>query len=303
MPSEREILDPLRLLSASSKSGIVLGIGDDCAIYRPRAGEDLVFTTDFSIEDVHFRLDTHTAAQVGHNALARGLSDIAAMGASPRFCLLSLAVPPQLSKRWVRGFYAGLLKLADSSGTVLAGGDLARGQKLHCDIVLAGALPRGSALRRSGAKPGDAIYVSGMLGGSAFGLETGKGAAWKRHLRIEPRIRLGQYLRQTLKATACMDLSDGISLDLQRLCLESKVAASLTGLPVFPGANLEHALHGGEDYELLFTVQSGVKVPHRFEELPLTQIGEIVRGPSGRVLFKGKKLKPGGYDHFRTQQP
>jgi len=302
VPSERQILDPLRLLSAPSKSGVVLGIGDDCAIYRPRAGEDLVFTTDFSIEDVHFRLDSHTAAQVGHNALARGLSDIAAMGASPRFCLLSLAVPQYISKRWLRSFYAGLLQLAHSSETVLAGGDLARGQKLHCDIVVAGALPLGSALRRSGAKPGDAIYVSGTLGGSALGLETGKGAAWKRHLRIEPRVRLGQYLRRTLKATACMDLSDGISLDLQRLCLESKVAALLTGLPVFPGASMEHALHGGEDYELLFTVKSSVKVPDRFEEIPLTQIGEILQSPQGRVLFKGKKLTPKGYDHFRTLQ-
>ena len=303
MPSEREILDPLRRLSAVPGSGVVLGIGDDCAVYRPRTGEDLVFTTDFSIEDVHFRLKTHTAAQVGHNALARGLSDIAAMGASPRFCLLSLAVPPQISKRWVRAFYVGLLKLADSSGTVLAGGDLAQGHKLHCDIVVAGALPEGSALRRSGAKPGDAIYVSGTLGGSAFGLETGKGTAWKRHVRIEPRIRLGQYLRGTLKATACMDLSDGISLDLQRLCLESQVSASLTGLPVFPGASMEHALHGGEDYELLFTVKSGDNVPDQFEKIPLTQIGEILKGPGGRVRFKGKKLKPGGYDHFRTQRP
>jgi thiamine-monophosphate kinase len=301
VPSERQILDPLRRSTVAPKSGLVLGIGDDCAVYRPRAGEDLVFTTDFSIQDVHFRLETHTAAQIGHNALARGLSDIAAMGATPQFCLLSLAVPALIGTRWVRAFYAGLVKLADSSGTVLAGGDLARSGKLHCDIVVAGALPRGSALQRSGAKPGDTIYVSGTLGGSALGLETGRGPAWKRHLRIEPRIRLGQYLRSKLKATACMDLSDGLSLDLRRLCLESKVSAALTSVPVFPGASADQALHGGEDYELLFTVNSRTHVPEYFDKIPLTRIGEVTPGSPGRVLWKGKRLKSEGYDHFRTK--
>ncbi|MDQ6677702.1 MAG: thiamine-phosphate kinase, partial [Acidobacteriota bacterium] len=176
--NEREILDRLRK-RLPAKSGVALGIGDDCAIYRPRRGEELLFTTDFLLENVHFRWDTHKAGEVGHKALARGLSDIAAMGGQPRFCLLSLALPERANRRWVAAFYAGLLKLAARTGTVLAGGDLAAADKVACDIVVCGAVPVGKALRRSGARPRDAIYVSGMLGGSALGLATGKGAAWK----------------------------------------------------------------------------------------------------------------------------
>lgn len=298
MLSERDILGPLRLRSKPGNRGLALGIGDDCAIYRPEHGEELVFTTDFLIEDVHFRFRTHTSAQVGHNALARGLSDIAAMGAMPRFCLLSLALPPHADHLWVKGFYRGLLKLADSTGATLAGGDLAHTDRFHCDIVVCGAVPRGTALRRSGAKPGHAIYVSGALGGSALGLETGRGAAWRRHLRIEPRLGLGWFLRTRLKATACMDLSDGLSLDLERLCLESGVSAAITMPPIFPKANASQALHGGEDYELLFTVAASQKVPPEFEGIALTRIGVVEAGKPGRVLLDGRKLKPAGFDHF-----
>lgn len=298
MLSERDILRPLRRRPLPAKSGIALAIGDDCAIYRPRPREELVFTTDFLIEDVHFRFATLTPQQVGHNALARGLSDIAAMGAKPRFCLLSLALPQRADSRWVKAFYRGLLKLADSTGTILAGGDLAHSEKLHCDIVVCGAVPTGTALRRSGAKPGDDIYVSGALGGSALGLATHTGAAWKRHLRIEPRLALGEFLRTRMKATACMDLSDGLSLDLQRLCQESGVSAAIGLPPIFPKATPAQSLHGGEDYELLFTVQSNWKVPKEWSGIPLTKIGVIEAGQPGRILLNGSKLHAGGYDHF-----
>jgi len=296
--SEREILDFLRRRPVPLKSGVTLGIGDDCALYRPKPKEELAFTTDFLIEDVHFRWETHTAAQVGHNALARGLSDIAAMGAKPRFCLLSLALPDRADRRWVQRFYRGLLALADRTGTILAGGDLARDHRFHADIVVCGSVPRGAALRRSGARPHDRVYVSGSLGGSALGLETKRSAAWKRHLQIEPRLRLGQFLRMRLKATACMDLSDGLSLDLHRLCLESLVSASVGVPPKFPGATDLQALHGGEDYELLFTVRPRTRVPPEFEGVPLTEIGEITLGHAGRVLLEGKPLEPRGFDHF-----
>lgn len=298
MLSEREILRPLRRRALPGRSGITLGIGDDCAIYRPRPREELVFTTDFLIEDVHFRFATHTPEQVGHNALARGLSDIAAMGATPRFCLLSLALPPHAGSRWVKAFYRGFLKLADSTATILAGGDLAHSEKLHCDIVVCGAVPTGTALRRSGAQPGDHIYVSGVLGGSALGLATQKGAAWERHLRITPRLGLGVFLRTRLKATACMDLSDGLSLDLERLCQESGVSAAITEPPRFPRATLAQALSGGEDYELLFTVEPRRKVPQVWSGISLTRIGLIEAGPPGLVLLHGSKLQAGGYDHF-----
>jgi thiamine-monophosphate kinase len=168
-----------------------------------------------------------------------------------------------------------------------------------CDIVVGGSVSRGRALRRDGARAGDFIYVSGRLGGSAYGLDTQRGRAWERHLRPRPRLALGRYLREKLHATACMDLSDGLSLDLRRLCQASKVSAEIEAPPAFPGATIEHALHGGEDYELLFTVRAATRVPARFETLPLTRIGVIRRGPAGRVLLDGQSLAPLGYDHFR----
>jgi thiamine-monophosphate kinase len=270
--------------------GIVLGIGDDCAVFQPRGGpEDLLFTTDLLIEDVHFRRETHGAADVGWKALARGLSDIAAMGGEPRFFLLSLAIAEWVDKRWVDGFY---------------GGDTARNDKVMCDVLVCGAAPRRHWLRRSGARPGDAIYVSGRLGGSALGLARGPAgprAAWRRHLRPQPRLALGCFLRERLAATAAMDLSDGLSIDLLRLCRASKVSAAIEAPPRFPGATLEQALHGGEDYELLFTVPPKTIVPARWEGVPLARIGMIRKGPPGTVLLDGEPLAPLGYDHFRRE--
>ncbi len=301
--NELELVRRIARRAPRRGGGIVLGIGDDCAVFRsPGSKEDLLFTTDMLIENVHFRRETHTPEAVGWKALARGLSDIAAMGGTPRFCLLSLALAPWADPRWVDRFYAGLLMLARREGVVLAGGDLAHAREVACDIVVCGAAPKGTALRRDGAKPGDRIYVSGRLGGSALGLATMRGAAWRRHLKPEPRLALGRFLREELRATACMDLSDGLSIDLHRLALASGVAAELTGtLPVDCGATLEQALHGGEDYELLFTVRPGTKVPPAFGRLPLTGIGAIRAGRSGRVELAGRPLAAGGYDHFRSK--
>ena len=277
-----------------------LGVGDDCAVYRPRGpAEDLLFTTDLFIEDVHFRRETHGARDAGWKCLARGLSDIAAMGGEPRFCLLSLAVAPWAGERWIRGFFDGLLALAVREKTPLAGGDLAHAGKTACDIVVCGAAPRGKALRRDGARAGDRIFVSGALGGSALGLAQGRGPAWKRHLRPEPRLALGRFARTRLGATAAMDLSDGLSIDLHSLSLASGLAAAIEVPPLFPGATLEQGLHGGEDYELLLTVEAGARVPREFRGLPLTQIGEMRRATPGEVMLAGRPLAPLGYDHFR----
>ena len=289
-----------RRAAAPGGGGLVLGIGDDCAIFRPRgAAEDLLFTTDLLVEDVHFRRATHRAADVGWKALARGLSDIAAMGGEPRFCLVSLALAAWAGQAWVDGFYRGLLRLARREQTPLAGGDLGRADKVMCDIVVCGAVPRGKALRRDGARAGDAIYVSGKLGGSAHGLAGGGGAARRRHLRPEPRLALGRFLRARLHATAALDLSDGLSLDLHRMCLASGLRAEIAPPPLFPGATLEQALHGGEDYELLFTAGARAKVPAAFEGLPLTRIGTMRKGRPGLVELDGAPLAPLGFDHFR----
>jgi len=299
--TEESILERLkRRVAIPRRSGVVVGMGDDCAVFRPPdAHEDLLLTTDLLIEGVHFERATHSPGAVGHKALARGLSDIAAMGGDPRFCLLSLALPGWAAGLWVDRFFAGLLKLAAAAGVVLAGGDLAHAEEVICDIVVAGSVPCGCALRRDGARQGDEIYVSGRLGGSALGLATRRGLAWKRHTYPAPRLALGRYLRQKLGATAAMDLSDGLSLDLRRLALASGVVAEIDPPPIFPGATLQQALHGGEDYELLFTVPSGTRVPARFRDLPLTRIGVIQRGTAGRVLLSGQPLASLGYDHFR----
>jgi len=274
--NELGLVEMLRRLSHSGK-GVTLGIGDDCAIYRPRPGEELLFTADQSIEGVHF-LPGQLPSIIGHNALARSLSDIAAMGGEPRFCLVSLAVPAGRGEKFIASFYRGLMALARRTGTVLAGGDLAHSDKIYCDVMVCGSAPRGQAVRRSGARPGDLLYVSGRLG-----------KPWGR--RIQPRLALGRTLRGA--ATSCIDLSDGLSLDLHRLCLESGVAAVVERVPTVRGVTLDRALHGGEDYELLFTLPPG-KAPAR----GTTLIGSIVKGRPGAVEFQGRPLAPRGYDHF-----
>ncbi len=289
-----------RIRRLAPGGGLVLGIGDDCAIYRPRGSdEDMLFTTDLLIEGTHFLGHTHSAADVGWKALARGLSDIAAMGGQARFCLVSLALAKWTGDRWVQGFYQGLLRLAEQSGTALAGGDLSHSERVMCDIVVCGAAPRGSALRRDGARAGDAIYVSGALGGSALGLASGRGKAWRRHLRPEPRLALGRLARTKLQASAAMDLSDGLSLDLHRMCLASKLSAEIETPPVYRGAAPEQALHGGEDYELLFTVPPRVRVPGELAGVTLTRIGTMRKGAPGVVVLNGEPVEPLGYDHFR----
>ena len=289
--NELEILRRIRRKTPVPGPGVVLGIGDDCAIFRSEGAlEDLLFTTDMMIENVHFRREMHSADSVGWKALARGLSDIAAMGGEPRFCLLSLALAEWADQRWIDGFYRGFLRLARRTGTTLAGGDLARAERTACDVAVCGSVPPGKALRRDGAQSGDGIYVSGRLGGAALGLETRQGAAWNKHCLPKPRLEFGRLLRD--RATAAIDLSDGLSLDLHRLCLASRVAAVLDQkIPLFPGASLEQALHGGEDYELLFTAPADVEGAVR--------IGTIIKARHGRVYFQGKPLAPLGYDHFR----
>ena len=304
MRSERQITDWLRSKAiVPPGSRVVLGIGDDCAIYRPKGSpEDLLFTTDLFLEDIHFRRTTHTAADVGRVAMCRSLSDIAAMGGEPRFALVSLCIPAWANDIWVRKFFTSLTATATKAGAVLAGGDLSHGPTLACDVMVCGAVPKGKALRRDGARPGHILYVTGRLGGSALGLETGKGRAWRRHTHPEPRLEVGRYLRETLKASSCMDLSDGISLDLKRLCLASGVSAEITDPPLFPGATLHHGLHGGEEYELLFTAPPRTTVPATIAGVPISQLGVIVPGEAATLTHCGRPLPSLAYDHFASAE-
>jgi len=314
----------------SASSGLRLGIGDDCALLGLRPKEEAAVTTDLSIAGRHFRLDWHAAETVGHRALARGLSDLAAMGARPVAAFLSLGLPRELTlargraKPWVERFYDGLLALAAAYKTPLAGGDLAESPLALADIVLVGAVPVGQALLRSGARPGDRLFVTGALGGAAAGLELlGKLAARSNkpspprisnqispllqpHLAPQPRLPQGQWLRQRGAASAAIDLSDGLSTDLMHICEESGVAAEVdaAALPLHAGASLEQALHGGEDYELLFTAPPTTRLPRSINGVPITCIGRIRKRRAGRPLVAlltpegAQILEPRGWQHF-----
>jgi thiamine-monophosphate kinase len=322
-----------RDFSAGSKA-ITLGIGDDCAILRPPTGCEVLVTTDFTLEGRHFRRDRHPPESVGHRCLARGLSDLAAMGAIPLAAFLSLALPGTMlaesaGRDWIARFFCGLRALGDMHRAPLAGGDTSespggKGGFILADIVLVGAAPKGEALRRSGGMAGDALYVTGHLGGASAELA----AIVKRqrrtltiatteghpHLFPEPRLDVGEALLRRELATACIDVSDGLSTDLAHLCRASGVCAEIeeTTLPVHPlarklgaAAALQAALHGGEDYELLFAARPSVPIPSSLAGVPITRIGSLKKRRSGRPLVtmlapdgSRVELKPGGWEHF-----
>jgi thiamine-monophosphate kinase len=309
------------------RGGVSLGIGDDCALIRPRPGEELAVTTDLSIESRHFRLDWHPPESVGHRALARGLSDLAAMGARPVAAFLSLGLPRELTvarkgpgakSAWVDRFLDGLLALAATTRVPLAGGDLAESPMVVADIQLIGAVPVGKALLRSGARPGDQIYVTGSLGGSAAELTAlsktpkifaGARSATNNHPQLypQPRIRQGLWLRKHGLASAAIDLSDGLSTDLAHICAASGICAEVdaAALPLGKDATLAMALGGGEDYELLFTSRG--KVPRSIGGVSITGIGQIVAASKGRpqITLRTERglepLEPRGWEHFSSK--
>ncbi len=253
-------------------------IGDDCAVIAAPSHADLLFTTDLSIEGVHFTRKS-TAEQIGYRAVARSLSDIAAMGGRPLYVLVSIALAPWTDQRWINGLYRGIHKMLRQAKASLAGGDISHARQFVCDVMVCGVVAKGGALRRSGARQGDVLYVSGPLGG------------WRHKSVIVPRLEAGRKLAG--KATACMDISDGLALDLHRLCVASGVAAALDTIPLLQGATIGQALHDGEDYELVYTAPRGVRVPG-------IAIGTIVKGKPGAITFQGKQISTHGYDHLRA---
>lgn len=325
--TESEFVGWLRSRTPRGARGLRFGIGDDAAIIEGPRGRDLVLKADMSIEGVHFRRELHPPRSVGHRALARSLSDVAAMGGTPRFALISLAVSKRVAHAWIKQVYAGIFALAARFDVVVVGGDTAvvPGATLM-DVIVIGEVGRGRAVFRSGAQFGDQIYVSGALGLSALGLRllrsrTGRTAdaaaarALRAHLHPQPRCALGVYLANRRLASALIDVSDGFSTDLDHLCQASGVGATIwqdrLPLPQLPAHRrlcsedpLRLALHGGEDYELLFTVppRRAGSVPTSFRGLPVHHIGEINRshhlvliGSDGKPV----RLRPEGYDHFR----
>ena len=290
----------------------VLGIGDDCAILRIPAGHEALITTDFSLEGLHFRQDWQSPECIGHRCLARGLSDIAAMGGRPIATFLSLALPDGLPQRWVDRFFRGLLRLAEKYELELAGGDTSQSPAgVLADITVLGSVAKGKALRRSGARPGDRIYVTGALGESAVALQLlRRKTIEKRDVFPEPRIAVGEWLVKNRIASACIDISDGLSTDLAHICEESGVGALIEAerIPIHKAASrfansLQLTLNGGEDYELLFTSSSNKNVPNAIGKVAITRIGEISKATQLMLIRNSKRerLISKGWEHFSNQ--
>ncbi|HEY6466677.1 MAG TPA: thiamine-phosphate kinase [Candidatus Acidoferrales bacterium] len=310
-----------------AKSGALLGIADDAALIKPPRAQLWVVTVDAFIEGVHFWGDKHPPESVGYKALARATSDIAAMGAVPRFFLLTLALPKSRTGVWLDRMLRGMGKAARSLGLTLVGGDTTQSPSVSMSITVIGE-SAGEIVTRAGAKPGDLIYVSGPLGCAQLGLElVRRGLARDRrwhtlleaHLHPRIRTKLGLWLAQHNVASAMMDISDGLSSDLSRLCAASGVGARICvdriprdQIPMElakrlrrrSGDTLDLALHGGDDYELLFTVPK--QRSERLKAAPgssdLRAIGEIRSGRRISLVSAGgqaQELKPSGWDSFR----
>ena len=300
-----------------------IGIGDDAAIWRPSPGCETILTCDWFLEGTHFLSDWHPADSVGWKCLARAVSDIAAMGGTPRCFLLSLAMPKSAASQWLREFLQGLRSASKALRCPVAGGDTTRQTKVLINITVIGECRTGTAVPRSGARLGDAIFVTGRLGEAEYGLKlllgTKRRADWRdrrlrKHLYPEPRLAIGSWLANNRMATAMMDLSDGLSSELPRLCSASGVGArlELNRVPKIKLATTDKkkfaatalALDGGDDYELLFTVAKNnvARIPKEIAGVPLTRIGEITS--SKRVVLTGEdggtmQLENRGWDPFR----
>lgn len=333
MKDEFEFIRALRERAGTSSS--ITGIGDDAAVVHTSPGKETVVTTDLLIEDIDFRRTTISPYLLGHKALAVSLSDIAAMGARPRWSLVSIGVPVDV---WQTDFnerlYSGLLDLANRYNVHLIGGDTSRTEeKIVIDSIVIGECNAGQAIKRSGAKPGDQIFVTGSLGAAAAGLrlvERGAHLAEQKmdeddsqkldhvllhHLRPEPRVGWGIVLGDEKLATSMIDISDGLSSDLNHLCAASGVGALIDSslLPIDGQVTelcgrraldpLQLALHGGEDFELLFTVkpEDVPRLPRKVDGAHITRIGEIQTSDEGVQIREGARvweLNPGGWKHF-----
>jgi thiamine-monophosphate kinase len=305
-----------RLAGRSRNPGVLLGIGDDCAVLSAFPGRQLLVTTDLCIENVHFRRQWHSPHSVGHRCLTRGLSDIAAMGGEPVACFLSLGLPADLPQRWVNSFLAGLEQLARRFRVALSGGDISAAEEIIADIMVVGQVPSRKAVLRSGARPGDRIFVTGDLGKSGTVLqrlyagERVRPAASNRHFFPEPRLKAGQWLRAHGLATSMIDISDGLSVDLLHLCVESRMDAVIRAdaVPVSRGATLDLALNSGDDYELLFTTNRRSRLPALIGGVKISEIGVIERTSTRPVVTlldragKSRRLDPQGWQHFGKKE-
>jgi thiamine-monophosphate kinase len=328
--SEIELVRAIRRVLSGQAPGVVVGVGDDAAVIEPGMYQG-VLTTDLLVEGVHFELGSTSPRDLGHKAVTVNVSDVAAMGGSPRYGLTSIALSAEVESAWVMELYGGMREAADEYGMALVGGDTSRSDQAVIAVTVYGQVVAGKAVTRAGARPGDVLAVTGTLGASAAGFRIGKArpadqkdllsTEWGRdllghHERPVARVGEGQALAQA-GATAMIDLSDGLALDLFRVCEDSGIGARvrLPDLPLAPGLvdlgeatgvdPFDLALHGGEDYELLAALPPGAVDQVRRDMVEryhtrLTTIGEVTERP-GMVAVRGddeSPLEPKGWNHF-----
>ncbi|HKN76794.1 MAG TPA: thiamine-phosphate kinase [Candidatus Acidoferrum sp.] len=328
--TESDVLCRIEEFAAQTRtrsSGLHLGIGDDAALFKVRSGFDQILTCDWFLEGSHFLRDKHPPDAVGWKCLARAVSDVAAMGGVPRCFLLSLALPTSHTGLWLDQFLRGLRRAALRFGCALAGGDTTRRQDILINVTVMGEVRFGEAVLRPGARPGDAVFVSGRLGEAERGLRlfrnskgrpNSRDPVFRKHLYPEPRLALGHWLAEKRLVSAMMDLSDGLSSDLRRLCAASRVGAQVEAAKI-PGVRLpkggrrggatalDLALHGGDDYELLFTVPRSKlqHIPRSQYGTLLTAIGVITKERTLLLIDKagrGIPLPNRGWDPFRNHR-
>jgi thiamine-monophosphate kinase len=287
-----------------------VGIGDDAAVIDFPPGQSLVFCSDLVAENSHFIRALHPPDSIGYKAIAANVSDVAAMGGVATHFLISLAAPGELDWSWFEGFFAGVEQASREFDVVLSGGDSSSSDRIFVDVSMIGRVRSGHAVRRSGAKVGDSIFVTGTLGSSALGFERLKAgqandAAVKRHLFPEPRHKVGPAVAD--RSHAMTDVSDGLSTDLTHILEESKVSARIymDRIPVWPGADESQVLHGGEEYELIVIAP---ELPAEVEGVPVTRIGEIIESGMENQVFlidgtRESVLYPAGWEHFRRDAP
>jgi thiamine-monophosphate kinase len=327
MSGENQVIENLRqaeILKLSRRAGVSSAIGDDTAIWRPRPGFETLLSCDWFLEGSHFLPERHRPDSVGWKCLARAVSDIAAMGGTPRCFLLSLALPKDRAGRWLDEFVKGLKAASRALNCPIAGGDTTRRDEVLINIAVVGESRRGFAVSRTGARAGDAIFVSGRLGEAEYGLRhirarpgppNLRDPLLRKHLYPRPRLALGAWLASQKLASAMMDLSDGLSTDLLRLCAASKVGSEVQAarvptirLATYDRTKLDPlalALHGGDDYELLFTVRQEkvAQIPRSKAGIPLTLIGHITSGRRMLLIDETSEpspLEPKGWDPFRA---
>ena len=322
-------IDSIKEQCVTSLKGVVKGIGDDCAVFGPYSGRVLLFTTDMLIEDIHFLRDRITPYQLGWKAIAVNLSDIAAMGGEPLYCLISLGIPVEMDVELIQDFYKGMKDICERYRVNIVGGDtVASPDKLIINVSLIGDAKEGEVLYRSGARPGDKIYLTGNVGDSSAGLKILKneispprsmsGHFLKTHNEPKPLIETGRIVATSRLASSMIDLSDGLLSDLGHICEESRVGALLFGSKIPLSSELkllasranfnplDLALSGGEDYLLLLTVPEANT--HDLELLfednrpsPLYLIGEMTEEQGIRMVTEDgsvEELGPKGFNHF-----